>query len=132
MRLLIINWSLINPCYQQTCLIKQDAQLKLNTGWTTDFFKDFIYLYLERGRDRNRDVQDRHRSVASHAPPTGDQAHNPGMCPDWESNQRPFGSQTSTRSTEPQQKISEPDFFKYIPHNIMLILNNDRSSKIQL
>ena len=29
----------------------------------------------------------------SRAPPTGDLAHNPGMCPDWESNQRPFGSQ---------------------------------------
>ena len=26
-------------------------------------------------------------------PPTGDLAHNPGMCPDWESNHRPFGSQ---------------------------------------
>ena len=23
--------------------------------------------------------------VASHRPPTGDLAHNPGMCPDWES-----------------------------------------------
>ena len=37
------------------------------------------------------------------APPTGDQAHNPGMCPDWESNQRPFGSQAGTQSTEPHQ-----------------------------
>ena len=32
-----------------------------------------------------------------------DLAHNPGMCPDWESNQRPFGSQTLTQSPEPQQ-----------------------------
>ena len=31
--------------------------------------------------------------VASVTPPTGDLAHNPGMCPDWESNQQPFGSQ---------------------------------------
>ena len=36
-------------------------------------------------------------------PPTGDMAHNPGMCPDWESNQRLFGSQASTESTEPHQ-----------------------------
>ena len=28
--------------------------------------------------------------VASHAPPTGDLAHNPGMCPDWESNGGPL------------------------------------------
>ena len=27
--------------------------------------------------------------------PTGDLAHNPGMCPDWESNLRPFGLQAA-------------------------------------
>ena len=27
----------------------------------------------------------------------------PRMCPDWESNQRPFGSQAGTQSTEPYQ-----------------------------
>ena len=31
--------------------------------------------------------------VTCHVVPTGDLACNPGMCPDWESNQRPFGSQ---------------------------------------
>ena len=31
--------------------------------------------------------------VASHVDPTGDRAHNQGMCPDWELNQWPFGSQ---------------------------------------
>ena len=31
--------------------------------------------------------------VASLVPPTGDPAHDPGMCPDWELNQQPFGSQ---------------------------------------
>ena len=41
--------------------------------------------------------------VASYVPPTGDQAHNPGMCPDWESNRRPFGLQACTQSTEPHQ-----------------------------
>ena len=35
--------------------------------------------------------------------PTGDPARNPGLCPDWESNQRPFGSQAGTQSTEPHQ-----------------------------
>ena len=33
----------------------------------------------------------------------GDLAHNPGMCPDWESNQQPFGLQACTQSTEPHQ-----------------------------
>ena len=36
-------------------------------------------------------------------PPTGDLASNPGMYPDWELNQRPFGSQAGTQSTEPDQ-----------------------------
>ena len=41
--------------------------------------------------------------VASHAPDTGDLAHNPGMCHDWESNQQPFGSQAGVQSTEPHE-----------------------------
>ena len=41
--------------------------------------------------------------VATHTPPTGDQACNPDMCPDYESNQQPFGSQAGIQSTEPQQ-----------------------------
>ena len=36
-------------------------------------------------------------------PPTGYLAQNPGMCLDWESNQRPFGSQVHAQSTEPHQ-----------------------------
>ena len=28
--------------------------------------------------------------AASHVPLTENMAHNPGMCPDWESNQWPF------------------------------------------
>ena len=41
--------------------------------------------------------------AASCMPPTGDLAHNPGMCPDWGLNQRPFGSQAYAQSTEPHQ-----------------------------
>ena len=41
--------------------------------------------------------------VASHMAPTGDLARNPGMCPDWEWNLWPFGSQADTQSTEPHQ-----------------------------
>ena len=38
----------------------------------------------------------------SHAP-IGDLAINPGMCPDWESNQRAFGLQAHAQSTELHQ-----------------------------
>ena len=41
--------------------------------------------------------------VASQATPTGDLACIPGMCPNWESNQQPFGSQAHTQSTEVHQ-----------------------------
>ena len=41
--------------------------------------------------------------VASSVPPSGDLAHNPVMCPDWESNWRPFGSQYSAQPTKPHQ-----------------------------
>ena len=40
---------------------------------------------------------------SSCVPPTGDLAHDPGMCPDWESNQWPFGSQSQPQSTETHQ-----------------------------
>ena len=57
------------------------------------FFKYFIYLLLQRGegreqeRERNIDMQEKHQLAASRMPTTGDLAHNPAMCPDWELNQ---------------------------------------------
>ena len=39
----------------------------------------------------------------SRTPPTGDLACNPSMCPDWESNRQPFGSQARAQSSEPHQ-----------------------------
>ena len=63
----------------------------------------FFYLFLDRGREGEREGEKHQCIVASHVPPTGDLAHNPGMCPDWESNQQPFGSQGATHSTGPHQ-----------------------------
>ena len=60
--------------------------------------KDFIYLFLDRGEKEGEEHQ---CVVASHAPLTGDLARNPGMCPDWEMNRGPFGSQASAQSTGP-------------------------------
>ena len=54
-------------------------------------FKILFIYFLERGEGREKE-RERHISVvASCAPPPGALAHNPGMCPDWESNQQPFG-----------------------------------------
>ena len=68
----------------------------------TVFLKRFLFTSRERGREGERE-REIHPSVASCMPPTGDLASNPGMCPDWESNQWPSGSQASTSSTEPHQ-----------------------------
>ena len=60
----------------------------------------FIYLFFrERGREREREGEKHQCVVASCMPSTGDLAHKPGMCPDWESNWGPFGSQAGTQST---------------------------------
>ena len=48
------------------------------------------YLFSERGEGRERG---RETSI-SHAPNWGP-GRNPGMCPDWELNQRPFSSQAN-------------------------------------
>ena len=42
--------------------------------------------------------------VVCHAPPTGDLACNPGMCPDWELNWQPFASKSGAQTTEQHQQ----------------------------
>ena len=67
-------------------------------------FKDFIYLFLNRGEGREKE---RERNINVWLPlawtPTRDLACNPGMCPDWESNLWPFGSQAGAQCTELHQ-----------------------------
>ena len=64
------------------------------------FFKIFIY-FTERGKEEERTgekhgyVRDR---VASHMPPSGGLAPNPGVCPDWDLNLGPFASQAGAQS----------------------------------
>ena len=67
------------------------------------FFNFYLFLQGKGGRKRERETNINvwliYWSGASQASPTGDPAHNPGMCPDWESNWRPFGSQARTQAT---------------------------------
>ena len=74
------------------------------------FFKDFIYLFLETGKEGEKEGEKHQCVVASSTSPTGDLARNPGMCPAWESNLRPFGSWAGVQSTEPYQL--EPYYFQ--------------------
>ena len=63
----------------------------------------FFNSFLEREKGGRGEGEKHQCVVASHAPPTGDLAGNPGMCPDWKSNCQPFGLQASTQSAEPHQ-----------------------------
>ena len=78
------------------------------------FFSRF-YLFLEKGEGREKDGEKHQCVVASRVIPTGDLACNPGMCPDWESNQRSFGLQAGTQSTEPHQPGLKSFFKDWYP-----------------
>ena len=50
------------------------------------FLKRFYLLIVrERRREGEREGEKHQSVVASCTPPTGDLAHSPGTCPDWES-----------------------------------------------
>ena len=54
-------------------------------------FKKFsLFIFRERGKREKEKERNLKCVVASHGPPTGDLAHNPGMCPDWELNLQPL------------------------------------------
>ena len=55
------------------------------------------------GRKGEREGEKHQCVVDSNMPPTGDLDHNPGMCPDWDSHQQPFGLQAGAQSTGPHQ-----------------------------
>ena len=63
----------------------------------------YLFIFRERRREGERGENKHQCVVASRVPSTGDMARNPGMCPDWESNQRPFALQCGAQSTEPHQ-----------------------------
>ena len=89
-----IMFLLLHPCYYHILLI------------FLQYYKDFIYLFLERGerrekeRERKSDVRNTDRLPLTCAP-TGDRTWNPGICPNWESNPRPL--RDDTLPTEPHQ-----------------------------
>ena len=59
----------------------------------------YLFIFRDRGREAGRGGEESQCVVASYMPTSGDLTHNPGMCPDWESNQQPFGSQAGTPLT---------------------------------
>ena len=70
-----------------------------------NYFLKILFIYFQRKEKggRKRGGETSMCGFLSCTPPTGDLAGNPGMCPDWELNWRPFGLQTGTQSTESHQ-----------------------------
>ena len=109
--------SCINVILNSTLFIHQTVEkLKVMNAWNSVyklllsklcwniklniFLKDFIYLFLERWRGKEKQ---RGRNIRVWLPVTrlllGTLAANPGMCPDWESKWRLFGLQACAQST---------------------------------
>ena len=90
-------WSILNIGLFSYCWV-------LTVIFIYTFLKRFyLFIFRQRGREGEREGEKHQCVVASHTPTTGDPARNPGMCPDWESNQQLFGSQAGAQSTEPLQ-----------------------------
>ena len=93
-RLWICNKSMHFPSLQ---LLKWNTIQSLNI---------LLTLFLERGevrekeRQRNINARQKHPLVGPPMQPARDQAHNPGMCPDWESNQWPLALWDDAQTTE--------------------------------
>ena len=84
-------------------------------------WKYFIYLFLEIGEGREKEERNIFVRQIYWLPltrtPTGNPACKQGLCPDWESNWRPFNSQAGPQSTElPQPGLEEdPVLIKGLP-----------------
>ena len=80
-----------------------DINLLLNISFANNFLIFYLFIFRERGREGEREGEKHQCVVASHEPPTRYLACTPGMCPDWQLNWWPFGSQAHAQSTELHQ-----------------------------
>ena len=73
------------------------------------FLRFYLFTFRERGREgeregeKNRCVRDTSIGCLPYAPDWGSAPTSPCMCPDWELNGWPFGSQAGAQCTEPHQ-----------------------------
>ena len=74
----------------------------------------------EREKARNINMREEHWLVAFQMYPDWDQTHNLGMCPDWESNLWPIGSQDDAQPSHTSQGV----FCKFQRTSLALLLLN--------
>ena len=100
---------------------KVDSQAHRKGFFLPFFFKIYLFIFRERGREGERE-----REKDTWIPHT----HNPGMCPDQESNQQPFALQDDAQPTEPHRskpihpirmKVSQEAWtFINLPHSAII------------
>ena len=79
------------------------------------FFRFYLFIFRESGREGGREGEKHQCVVASHTPtPTGDLAQNPGICPDWKSNWKPFTLHAGTQFTEPHHPKLTQSFWMWL------------------
>ena len=57
----------------------------------------YLFIFREWGREREKEGEKHQHVAASHVPPNGDVAGNPGMFCEWQLNQQSFGSQVGAQ-----------------------------------
>ena len=77
---------------QTLCYVPNNTTFLTRTsGLFLSFFKKFyLFIFRERGREGEGEGEKHQCVVVSHVPPTGDLAHHPRMCLDWELNHNPL------------------------------------------
>ena len=78
-----------------SCIFKFLKNYRLISLFCFLFFLKILFIFRERGRQREREGNIS-MWLPLACPQMGNLACNPGMCPDWETNQQRFGSQAST------------------------------------
>ena len=80
----------------------------------------YLLIYREVKGERKRR---RETSIgASCSGPTRDGTSNPGICPNWESNQKPFSSQYHSQPTEPRRSGPHCSLFSDFLENVFLFV----------
>ena len=89
--------------FQDSALCQDLGTKHLPSKHLALFKRFYLFVFRERGREREREEGNINVWLPRACPAPGYMAYDPGMCPDWEWNQQPSGSQAGTQSTEPHQ-----------------------------
>ena len=97
-----LSWFANCPMHQR---VRVQSSVRAPLGVDVSlFFKKILKIYFQRRRrEGEREGEKKQCVVAFCVSGTRDLACNPGMCPDWELDWKPIGSQVGPQSAEPHQ-----------------------------